>query len=53
MRHSQRLRMRTLVSAVCAAVIGVGLLLGAAAVSSDRDGALQHGNAPGLIKSLE
>ncbi|CAL2063379.1 MULTISPECIES: hypothetical protein [Streptomyces] len=53
MRHSQRLRMRTLVSAVCAAVIGAGLLLGAGAVSGDRNGALPHGDAPGLIKSLE
>ncbi|MYU09072.1 hypothetical protein GTY81_35445 [Streptomyces sp. SID8366] len=53
MRHSQRFRVRTLVSAVCAAAIGAGLLLGAGAVSGGRDGALPHGDAPGLIKSLE
>ncbi|WP_167377651.1 hypothetical protein [Streptomyces malaysiense] len=53
MRHSQGFRVRTLVSAVCAAVIGAALLVGAGAVSGGRDGALQHGNAPGLIKSLE
>ncbi|MFH8341666.1 hypothetical protein [Streptomyces sp. AM6-12] len=53
MRHSQRFRVRTLVSAVCAAVIGAGLLVGAGAVSGGGDGSVQHSSAPGLIKSLE
>ncbi|MEW2621827.1 hypothetical protein [Streptomyces sp. NPDC048106] len=55
MRRTQPSRVRRFVSAVCAAALGFGLLVGAGAVSGDRGGtgAGRPGGEPGLIKSLE